>query len=90
MAPSTHIEVAPEQKKKKENPAEPLVVASRPKVPIAPAVKANLPGRPAEGSFQSSMLEYNRMKSSSRLMDISISLAVNACFLIVPIFAGLY
>jgi periplasmic protein TonB len=43
-----------------------------------------------EGSFQSSMLEYNRMKSGSRLLDTVISLSVNICLLIVPIFLGLY
>jgi periplasmic protein TonB len=43
-----------------------------------------------EGSFRSSMLEYNRMKSSSRLVDTIISLTVNLGILLAPVFAGLY
>ena len=36
------------------------------------------------------MLEYNRMKSSSRLVDTMISLTLNALILLAPLFAGLY
>lgn len=90
MAPSTHLEVSPEPEVKKEHPAEMLVLEPRKTVRATPETAVKLPARPEEGSFQSSMLEYNRMKSSSQLMDILISLVVNACILITPIFAGLY
>lgn len=86
MAPSIHIEVPPEQEvqpgKQPEKKVEGKKLQSE-KVPFKPK-------RPMEGSFQSSMLEYNRMKSGSRLLDTLISLAVNTCLLIVPIFLGLY
>ncbi|HUN62931.1 MAG TPA: energy transducer TonB [Candidatus Sulfotelmatobacter sp.] len=86
MAPSIHIEVPPEQEiqpgKQAEKKVEPKKFASE-KV----ATKA---ARPMEGSFQSSMLEYNRMKGGSRLAHTLISLAVNASLLITPIFLGLY
>lgn len=36
------------------------------------------------------MLEYNRMKSGLRLRDTLISLAVNTCLWVAPVFAGLY
>jgi protein TonB len=36
------------------------------------------------------MLEYNRIKSSSRFLDAIISLTVNTAILVTPIFLGLY
>ena len=90
MAPSTHLEVPPEQEIKQGKIAEELVVKPRKIVTGRSTRGPHLPARPEEGSFQSSMLEYNRMKSSSRLMDTLISLTVNACILVMPIFAGLY
>jgi periplasmic protein TonB len=90
MAPSTHLEVPPEQEVKKGNFAEVQVVETRKPVTVSPAKAVTFTARPEEGSFQSSMLEYNRMKSSSRLMDTLISLLVNACILMAPIFVGLY
>jgi protein TonB len=90
MSPSTHLEVLPEVEVKIQKKIEKEVSKSNEsevgKVPTRRVLRA----RPAEGSFQSSMLEYNRMKTSSRLIDILISLAVNASLLVVPIFAGLY
>lgn len=88
MAPSTHIEVPSEEAVKPRKKVETKVRESSKATTASasPAVRA----RPAEGSFQSSMLEYNRMKSGSRLMDTMISLAVNAVILLVPVFAGLY
>lgn len=90
MAPSTHIEIPPEQKEKKQPSAETLVLEPRKAVSAPPAERIKTTSRPEEGSFQSSMLEYNHMKSSSRLLDTLISLAVNCTFVIVPIFMGLY
>jgi protein TonB len=40
--------------------------------------------------FQSSMIENNRFKSSSKLLDFLIALTVNVAILAVPILAGLY
>jgi periplasmic protein TonB len=90
MAPSIHIELPPDQEVKTGKKTEVKVIETEKTEARKAPVKAALPARPAEGSFQSSMLEYNRMKSSSRLMDTLISLAVNACILVVPIFMGLY
>ena len=89
MAPSTHIEVPPELKVKKEQPAETVVLEPRKKAPTPPpeALKYR---KPEEGSFQASMLEYNQFKSSSRLIDTLISLTINFVILIIPLFAGLY
>ncbi len=87
MAPSTYIEVPPDQEVKPGKKIQVTAIeAEKVEVATAPAkVK-----RPAEGSFQSSMLEYNRMTGSSRLVDTLISLTVNLCLLVAPIFAGLY
>ena len=90
MAPSIHIEVPPEQQVNPGKPSKKEVVHStRISVPKKP-IKITLPPRPADGTFQSSMLEYHHMKGSSRFLDILISLTVNAALLIVPVFAGLY
>jgi periplasmic protein TonB len=87
MAPSTHIEVPPDQEVKPGKKIQvPVIEAEKVEVATAPAKVQ----RPAEGSFQSSMLEYNRMTGSSRLVDTLISLTVNLCLLVAPIFAGLY
>jgi periplasmic protein TonB len=85
MAPSTYFEAPPELEAKPQKQVETQIRAT------AKADSANAPRpRPIEGSFQSAMLEYNRMKSTSRLVDIVISLSVNTCLLVAPIFAGLY
>jgi periplasmic protein TonB len=87
MAPSTHIEVPPEQEVKPGKKSETKTVqAGTPEAGKTPART----DRPFEGSFQSSMLEYNHMKGGSRLAHALISLAVNSTLLIVPIFMGLY
>ncbi len=90
MAPSTHLEVPPEQEVKKGKAEKAKAPEPRKAVSVPPATAVKLPARPAEGSFQSSMLEYNRMKSSSRLVDTMISLTLNALILLAPLFAGLY
>lgn len=90
MAPSIHIEVPPELHVDPGKHSKPEV----PRISKSPVEKTSskiaLPARPAEGTFQSSMLEYHHMKGSSRFIDILISLAVNASLLIVPVFMGLY
>lgn len=87
MTPSIHIEAPPDQTVKPGKKPETKVVESK-KVAVRPALPKT--ARPADGSFQASMLEYNRMKSGSRLRDTLISLAVNTCLLVAPVFAGLY
>lgn len=89
MTPSTHVEVPPESKEKKKT-AETMVREPRKAGSAAPAEAIKVARRPEEGSFQSSMLEYNRMKSGSKLMNTVISLAVNSAFVIIPIFMALY
>jgi periplasmic protein TonB len=90
MAPSIHIEVPPEQQVHpgRESKKE-VVQTARISLPKTPN-KITLPARPADGTFQSSMLEYHHMKGSSRFVDLLISLTVNAMLLIVPVLAGLY
>ncbi len=90
MAPSIEIEVTSKPEEKKKRQAEPPVLEPRKAVNGTPSVKVKLAARPEEGTFKSSMLEYHRMKSSSRLMDALISLLVNTTILVVPVFAGLY
>src|SRR6202008_4316797 len=90
MAPSTPIEISPEAEVKQRKTVV-LVLPEKRKEVAASAVRAlKLPARPEEGSFHSSMLEFNQMKSSSRLLDTLISLTVNTCLLIAPLFLGLY
>ena len=81
MAPSTHIEVPPAQAVKTGKKAE----AGTPE-----SGRKTWPAKPFEGSFQSSMLEYNKIKGGSTLAHALISLAVNSAIIIVPIFMGLY
>ena len=90
MAPSIQIEVPPRQEVKPGKKVGTQVLQTRKAEVAKPPAKVVLPARPVEGSFQSSMLEYNRMKSSSRLVDTLISLTVNVCLLVAPLFAGLY
>jgi periplasmic protein TonB len=89
MVPSTHIEVHPEPEVQKEPTSQPLVRDFRPKPSDTPPAQ---PKRfaPAEGSFQSSMLEYNRMQGGSKFLHALISLTVNVTVVIIPIFLGLY
>lgn len=84
MAPSTHIEVPPEEAVKTGR------IAETKKVDRPEAGRKTWPAKPFEGSFQSSMLEYNKIKGGSRLAHGLISLAVNTLVLVVPIFLGLY
>ena len=89
MTPSTHTEAIPEPEVQPAVHVETIVLeAPKPKrfsEPVASSSK-----RPAIGSFQSSMIEANRMKSGSKLLDIVISLTVNLTMLSAPILAGLY
>lgn len=90
MTPSTQLEATPESEVQPLTHVETIVLEERkPKeVPPNPAVA---PTRRTElGSFQSSMIELNRMKGGSKLLDILISLTVNLTILAAPVLAGLY
>lgn len=88
MAPSTQIEVPPESKTAK--PADKKVLEPRAASSAAPATGTKVSHIPEEGSFQSSMLEYNRMKSGSKFMNMLVSLTVNCTIVIIPILLTLY
>ena len=90
MAPSIPMAEVPEQEViVGRNLETHLLEVGAARAEKAPAGAAR-PRQSMEGSFRSSMLEYNRMKSSSRLVDTIISLTVNIGILLVPVFAGLY
>jgi periplasmic protein TonB len=93
MVPSVHVEVSPELEAKKPSTftTETLVLEPRrSKEKPAPQPKQATFRMPEEGTFQSSLIEYNRMKSGSRLLDVTISLLVNVAVLSAPVLAGLY
>src|SRR3974390_3328538 len=87
MVPPT--EVHPEPEVQEQATPQSLVSPSVPKFVAPPAPTKHLTVR-EEGTFQSSMLEYNRMKRGWRLLDVIISLTVNTAILATPIFLGLY
>lgn len=90
MTPSTHTETISEPEVLPAAHVETLVLEpSKPKqLPTAPAPMPRK--RPELGTFQSSMIEMNRMKSGSKALDILISLLVNLSILSAPVLAGLY
>ena len=90
MVPSAHIEVSPEPEAKKKVRSETLVRSPcsptefpEPLTPIKPPNKV-------EGSFQSSLLEYNRISSGSKLLSTVLSLLINVTIAVVPVLAGLF
>ena len=89
MTPSTHTQVAPEPEVVPTVPIPPIAL-EQPKLKVAASKPA--PARVAkfEGSFQSSMLELNRMKGGSKAMDFLISLTLNLTLISGPVLAGLY
>src|SRR5271166_1161052 len=90
MTPSTRVEILPEPKLKPAPHVETLVL--EPPKPSEPTRQSAVIARNRieEGSFQSSMIEFNRMKGSSRTLDILISLFLNLAVLSGPVLAGLY
>jgi len=90
MAPCTYIEISPERKEQKQLAAETLVLGPR-EAGVVPSAKiARVTRFPEEGSFESSMLEYNRMKSGKKWVNMLISLSINCAILILPLFLALY
>ena len=70
MVTSAHVEASSEPEAKQKTPARETPVLERraeTKLSQKPEPKA-IPGR-EEGSFHSSLIEYNRMQTGSRLLD---------------------
>jgi periplasmic protein TonB len=89
MTPSTHVEIP--VKPETEQPSKSKTPTSGTRE-IRPAVpqSARQPKYKAAGElFQSSMIENNHIKSSSKTVDFLIALTVNAAILAGPILAGL-
>jgi periplasmic protein TonB len=89
MAPSIHIEVPPESKATKVL-AETVVLETRKGSSTPSRGTVPVSNRPDEGSFQSSMLEYNRMKSGNKWVNMLVSLTINCTVLMIPILLALY
>lgn len=90
MTASTQVELPPETQVQKAPEIERFQATTRKPVPAMPAAPARPRTRFVEGSFQSSMIELNRMNSGSKFFDILISLTMNLAVLAAPILAGLY
>lgn len=90
MTLSTPVETIPEPEAQIESQPEPIKRELLEPLPPTPKPTAAQPKRFVEGSFQSSLIEMNRMKSGSKFVDILISLTMNLAVLSAPVFAGLY
>ena len=90
MTASTQVELPPETQVQKAPRIERFQATTRKPVPAMPAAIAATRTRFVEGSFQSSMIELNRMNSGSKFFDILISLTMNLAVLTAPVLAGLY
>jgi protein TonB len=92
MPPSIQVELAPEQKFQDAPRVKSFqtTIAIPMPIPSAPGAAPAIRHRIIEGSFQSSMIEMNRMNSGSKFFDILISLTMNVAVLAAPIVAGLY
>jgi len=90
MTPSTHTETISEPEVVPAAHVETLVLEPR-KPKEVPRTPSTAPLKRAEvGSFQSSVIELNRMSGGSKALDILISLALNLSILSAPVLAGLY
>jgi periplasmic protein TonB len=89
MTPSTHVEIP--VKPETEQPSKPKTLTSAvPEIRPAVSKSAGEPKHKAAGDlFQSSMIENNHIKSSSKTVDFLIALTMNAAILAGPILAGL-
>ena len=88
MTPSTYTETEPEVQ---ATPHVETLILEQPKPKQVPPASSVIPARRMEdGSFQSSMIELNRMKSSTKAFDFVISLLVNLSLLAGPVLTGLY
>jgi protein TonB len=88
MTPSTHVEIP--VKPETEQPSKPRTLTSgAPEIRPVAKSSGETKFRAAGDLFQSSMIENNHIKSSSKTVDFLIALAVNAAILAGPILAGL-
>lgn len=90
MVPSAHVEVSPEPEAKRKPHTETLVLESRAPTGLSPELKPKRVLSREEGTFHSSLIEYNRMTSGSRLLNTMLSLLVNITIAAVPVLAGLF
>ena len=92
MAPSTHLEASPlpEVQHPKVETHIPLEPRNAPQTQPLPLRVGPVRARAEEGSFQSSMLELNRMQSGSKFVDILVAITVHCVLIGIPILAGLY
>jgi protein TonB len=81
MAPSAIVD-APVHNKTVQSVVLPLEIETRPSAALA----ANYAGR----LFKDSLLEDNRVKSSSKTLDLLVALTLHVVVLSIPIFLGLY
>ncbi len=90
MVPSTHLEAPPEPEVETTNPIAALVHERSKRPATTPPIPA-FPPIPSEGDlFKSSLIENNRIKSSSRILDLLIAFTVHFVVLSIPVLAGLY
>ena len=88
MTPSAQIVLPEESVVQSTSPVETFQAAARRTFPSVPAPVAAASGnRIVEGSFQSSLIELNRMNNGSKVLDILISLTMNIVVLAAPILA---
>lgn len=90
MTPSTQLEVPSETKAPQPAHVETIVLDQPQPKPLRLETSPAPRKRAEDGTFQSSMIEMNRMKSGSKAFDIFISLLLNVTVLAAPIVAGLY
>ena len=93
MTPSTQVELATEpevQNAPHQVESFRTAIAVHRPIPSTPDAALAPRHRIVEGSFQSSMIELNRMSGGSKFFDILISLTMNLTILAAPIVAGLY
>ena len=89
MTPSSHVEIPVKPETEQPSKSKTLTSAVSEIRPAA-SKSASEPKYKAAGDlFQSSMIENNHIKSSSKTVDFLIALTVNAAILAGPILAGL-
>lgn len=90
MVPSTHVEAVPEPELKTKKRLATLVPEAA--SPKAATARVTPPSPvPVEADFlKTSLMENNRIKSSSRALDLFIAITVHTLLLSIPILAGLY
>lgn len=88
MAPSTTLEMRPEPEVLSHKDVTSLVL-DRPHAPLRNPAEQVKPVAISGNFLKSAMIENNRVKSSSKILDILISFTVNAAILAGPVVIGL-